>query len=118
MPISDHIENIFPLPGTAENAEQITTLLRTAGVRVERIVSHGQCSPADFWYDQHEDEWVILLSGAASVAFDDGRPPQRLRAGDHVMIPAGQRHRVAWTDPDQDSVWLALFCQPSIRKEV
>ena len=117
MPINGQIENIFPLPGTADDTEQITTLLRAAGMRVERIVSHGQCSPAGFWYDQHEDEWVILLAGAASVAFDDGKPPQPLRAGDHLMIPAGIRHSVAWTDPDQDTVWLALFCQPSMRTE-
>jgi len=31
-----------------------------------------------------------------------------LRPGDWVAIPAHARHRVAWTDPDQPTVWLAL----------
>jgi len=25
-----------------------------------------------------------------------------------VVIPARCRHRVEWTDPDQETVWLAL----------
>jgi len=117
MPIERHMENIFPLPGTADDEEQITILARASGMRIERIVSHGQCSPPGFWYDQDEDEWVVLLAGAARVAFDDGRPPQALQSGDFLLIPAGCRHRVSWTDPDQDTVWLALFSAASMCPE-
>jgi cupin 2 domain-containing protein len=31
-----------------------------------------------------------------------------MRPGDYVHIPAHQRHRVEWTEPDQKTVWLAL----------
>jgi len=107
--------NIFAPPDAAGNGEQIATLARATGMRIERIVSHGHCSPEDFWYDQEEDEWVILLTGAARLSFDDGDPSQMLQAGDYLLIPAGRRHRVAWTDPDQDTVWLAIFCAESMR---
>ena len=76
--------------------------------RLERIVSKGHASPEGFWYDQEEDEWVLLIDGAARLDFDDGRSAS-LTAGDHPLIPARCRHRVAWTDPERQTVWLALF---------
>ena len=36
--------------------EVIETLLKNGSVRIERIVSHGHASPAEFWYDQPDDE--------------------------------------------------------------
>lgn len=89
--------------------ELFQTLIEAGNVRIERIVSHGHKSPDGFWYDQSADEWVLLLRGAARLEFDDGRT-QRLAPGDHSWIPAHARHRVAWTDPDQPTVWLAVHC--------
>jgi hypothetical protein len=41
------------------------------------------------------------------------RPLERnVPLGSHVNIPARQRHRVDWTDPDQPTVWLAVFPKP------
>jgi len=88
--------------------ERVDRLARGDGVRIERIVSHGHRSPDGFWYDQRETEWVALLTGAARIAFDDGREV-RLTPGDHLLLPAHTRHRVAWTDPAQATVWLAVF---------
>ncbi|MFB9157448.1 cupin domain-containing protein [Chromobacterium violaceum] len=79
------------------------------GLRMKRIVSNGHCSPDGFWYDQDEHEWVSLLSGAAILEFAEPDQQMRLEPGDAVMIPAHRRHRVAWTDPEQRSVWLAVF---------
>ena len=82
------------------------------GVRVERIVSRAYSSPPGFWYDQEEDEWVMVFSGSARLEFaavDTAPETLQLDAGDHVLIPAHTRHRVAWTDPDQDTIWLAVF---------
>lgn len=88
--------------------DEITqTLLSAAGVRIERILSHGHCSPPDFWYDQAEHEWVLVLQGAARVQFD--AETVFLQAGDYVNIPAHVRHRVAWTDPEGVTIWLAVF---------
>jgi len=94
----------------AELPEELTQrLLETKGVRIERIVSRGHASPAGFWYEQAEDEWVILLSGAASVRFDGESACRGLNAGDYLFIPAGVRHRVESTAADTDTIWLAIF---------
>jgi cupin 2 domain-containing protein len=92
-----------PLP-----VELVETLSRSGQVRIERIVSRGHASPPDFWYDQECEEFVLLVSGGARLEFADGQPPVSLAAGDWLIIPARQRHRVAWTDPELDSVWLAV----------
>ncbi len=34
---------------------------------------------------------------------------KELRPGDCINIPAHQRHRVEWTDPRQDTIWLAVL---------
>ncbi len=88
--------------------EQVTALLERGGVRIERIVSHGQASPPGFWYDQEEHEWVLLVRGAARLEYEDGETLS-LEAGDWVDIPAHRRHRVAWTDPARMTLWLAVF---------
>jgi cupin 2 domain-containing protein len=90
-------------------AEQFTELLARPGVRIERIVSHGQTSPPGFWYDQAEAEWVVVLRGAARLRFEDESAPRALRAGDCVEIAPHRRHRVEWTDPAGPTVWLAVY---------
>ena len=89
--------------------EVIDGLVAAPGVRIERIVSHGQASPPGFWYDQEEAEWVLLLQGAARLRFADEPAPRLLGPGDHVHIAPRRRHRVEWTDPQQPTVWLAVF---------
>jgi cupin 2 domain-containing protein len=87
--------------------ELIEKLLETKSVRIERIVSLGHSSPAGFWYDQDESEFIVLLKGAARLRFDDGEI--ELKAGDSVNIPAHRRHRVEWTTPDEPTIWLVVF---------
>jgi cupin 2 domain-containing protein len=99
--------NLFAEIPTQLAQEEITTLIASPGLRIERIVSCGHASPPDFWYDQPQDEWVIVLAGGAELAFADGAT-MRMTAGDYVHIPAHRRHRVAWTDPAQATVWLAV----------
>jgi cupin 2 domain-containing protein len=89
--------------------ESVQELLSTPGVRIERIVSFGHASPPDFWYDQDEREWVLLLTGAARVAFEDRTVA--LAPGDMLDIAAHERHRVEWTTPDEPTVWLAVFLE-------
>ncbi len=92
-------------------AELVSILAENQHVRIERIVSTGHCSAPDFWYDQSEHEWVLLLQGQAELQFADGSS-SRLQCGDQLLIPAHQRHRVLWTTPDQPTVWLAVFFAP------
>jgi cupin 2 domain-containing protein len=101
--------NLFAgLPVTAEAAERMETLLARSGLRIERIVSSGQASPAGFWYEQADAEWVVLLSGEALLRFEDEIEARRLRAGDWLYIEPQRRHRVDWTDPAASTVWLAV----------
>ena len=87
--------------------ELFTKLLQVPGIRIERIVSHGHCSPNGFWYDQDQPEWVLVLKGATRIEFEDRA--LELRPGDFINIPAHQRHRVAWTTPDEPTIWLAVY---------
>ena len=93
--------------------ESIDVLAGQDGVRVERIVSMGHSSPPGFWYDQTDNEWVTVLKGRARLLFDDGRDAIEMGVGDHLLIPAHQRHRVEWTSPDEPTVWLAVFFPPT-----
>jgi len=77
-------------------------------VRIVRIVSTGQASPPGFWYDQSDDEFVVLLSGAARLRFENGDLSLDLKPGDWVEIPAHTRHRVEWTQAEPPTVWLAV----------
>lgn len=104
-----HQNNLLSnLPFGQESDERCDTLFARPGVRIERIVSTGQASPPDFWYDQEQAEWVVLLQGAAKLRFADESKDQELEPGDWLYIAAGRRHRVEWTDPDQVTVWLAV----------
>jgi cupin 2 domain-containing protein len=90
--------------------ELFTPLIAGRGLRVERIVSRGHASPPGFWYDQDEDELVLLVSGEARLLLE-GEPERSLRPGQWLDIPAHHRHRVTFTAPDRDTIWLAIFYQ-------
>lgn len=92
----------------ARAGEIAERLAGNGAVRIERIVSHGQASPDGFWYDQDEAEFVVVLEGAARLEFADGEVVA-MAAGDWADIAPHRRHRVAWTDPDRPTVWLAVF---------
>lgn len=91
------------------DAELSTILLDASHIRIERIVSHGHASSPDYWYDQEEAEWVIVLKGAARLRFDSDPQPVEMMPGDFVNIPAHRRHRVEWTTPDEPTIWLAVY---------
>jgi cupin 2 domain-containing protein len=95
----------------AQGAEIFADLLAEGGVRVERIVSRGAASPPGFWYDQGWAEFVLLVAGEAVLGFADGTE-RRLAPGDWAVLPAGCRHRLAWTDPARETVWLAVHLLP------
>jgi cupin 2 domain-containing protein len=87
--------------------ELTETLVRAGHVRIQRIVSRGHASPAEFWYDQDENEFVLLIQGAARLRFEDA--VLDVKAGDWIDIPAHRKHRVEWTTPNETSIWLAVF---------
>lgn len=100
--------NLFgDLPAGAAS-EQLVELLSRPGLRIERIVSSGQVSPPDFWYDQPQGEWLVVLQGEARLAFEGETAPRLLRPGDCIDIAPHRRHRVEWTHPEVPTIWLAV----------
>lgn len=89
--------------------EIVEIVAQGQNVRIERIVSRGHCSPPGFWYDQGENEWVLVIKGEAKMRFARDDRIVHLTAGDYVDIPAHTKHRVEWTQENADTVWLAVF---------
>ena len=89
--------------------EVTDVLVLCKDVKIERIVSKGHCSPPDFWYDQQQNEWVVLIQGEARLRFEQDNRIIPLTAGDYVHIAAHEKHRIEWTIEDRETVWLAVF---------
>lgn len=105
-------KNLFDIRSLKEtHAEQFDVLLEAGelglpgGFRLERILSFGQTTPTNEWYDQAWAEWVAVIKGMAILAYDDGETVT-LRVGDHLVIPPNRRHRVTFTS--EDCFWLAF----------
>jgi cupin 2 domain-containing protein len=105
MPVTSN--NVFEGIPAVLPQELMQTLLESPHIRIERIVSRGHASPDGFWYDQDQNEWVLLLTGKARLRFEN-REPLELLPGSYLNIPAHSRHRVDWTDPTQQTIWLAV----------
>jgi cupin 2 domain-containing protein len=102
------IGNIFsnlPRPIPDEIFEEI---ISSKTCKIERIISKGQASPEGFWYDQEQNEWVVVLKGQAALKFQDNEKVIEMGPGDYVNIPAHCKHRVEWTDPHTETIWLAI----------
>lgn len=99
------VRHLFAPATLGDGGEVFETLVEQPMFRLERIVSNQSESPAGFWYDQVVNEWVLLARGEAVLRFENGEPIA-LKAGDHLLIPARQKHRVESTSAD--ALWLAL----------
>ena len=100
--------NIFEDIPAALSREIFQTIITNDKLKIERIVSRGHSSPDDFWYDQSENEWVMVLQGGARLKFRENDEIVELYPGDHLNIPSHIQHRVEWTDPDKETIWLAV----------
>jgi cupin 2 domain-containing protein len=88
--------------------ELFETIISYGSLKIERIVSKGHRSPDDFWYDQDKHEWVMVLKGSAGLRFEDKQEITKMMPGDYINIPAHCKHRVEWTDPVVETIWLAV----------
>lgn len=101
------IKNIFrDIPDDLRN-EVFEEIVSSENFKLERIISEGNSSPEGFWYDQEKNEFVLLLSGAAKLSFENDESIE-LKPGDYLVIPSHKKHRVDRTDPNQKTIWLAL----------
>ncbi len=102
------LKNIFDeLPEFPQKEEIFESIVDSENCKIERIISTGQSSAPDFWYEQDENEFVLLLSGSAVLEFEDHQV--QLSKGDYLVIPAGIKHRVKNTDANEHTIWLAVF---------
>jgi cupin 2 domain-containing protein len=99
--------NLFEHIPEKISEELFSKLVQTDNVRIVRIASKGHSSPASGWYDQAENEWVAVLKGEARIAFENGEEVH-LTTGCHLTIPAHTKHKVTWTTPDTETIWLAV----------
>ena len=99
--------NLFELTTTDLSSEFFEVLAQGESVKIERIVSKGHRSPETGWYDQAHHEWVAVLKGQAIIEIDN-QTSVTLKPGDHLIITPHQKHRVAWTEPGIETLWLAV----------
>lgn len=99
------VENLFARRASSRGVEEIFPLMEAGGFQLEQIVSQGQATPADQWYDQERPEWVMLVRGTATLRFEAGQVLP-LQPGDYLTIPAHAKHRVDACSAD--ALWLAL----------
>ena len=104
------IGNLFESIPESIQDEVVTEFARTKHVKIARIVSPCLMPPTSDWYDQSENEWVIVLEGEAKIVFDNNEEIH-LKAGGYVDIPAHKRHKVTWTSPHTQTIWLAIHYQ-------
>jgi cupin 2 domain-containing protein len=88
--------------------EILETIIQTHKFKIERIISRGQATTEGEWYDQDKNEWVLVLKGNAGLLFESNNETVVMKTGDYINIPAHQKHRVEWTDPEEETIWLAI----------
>lgn len=104
--------NIFANIPPQIKEELFEDIVKNEGVKIERIISKGHITTEFEWYNQKMDEWVIVLKGEAILEFENS-DDIRLEEGDYLSIPANTKHRVSWTKPNEETVWLAIHYKPT-----
>lgn len=99
--------NLFQQIPTDLSEEFFENIVKSQSFRLERIISRGHATPEGEWYDQDDNEWVMLLQGSAGLCLE-GKKTIIMGPGDHLLLPAGLKHRVEWTDSATETIWLAL----------
>lgn len=87
--------------------EIIQVIAENSNIKIEKIISHGQSSPPNFWYDQEQNEFVLLLKGSAELLFENDEQV-KMNEGDYITIPSHKKHRVEKTSGTGKTIWLAI----------
>ena len=99
--------NIFDEIIVDKSEEKFFEIFKNETIKVEKIVSNGQNSPENFWYEQEKSEFILLLEGFAILELENSIV--ELKKGDCLNIEANQKHRVKFTSLDEPTVWFAVF---------
>ena len=99
--------NIFEKIIVDKTEEFFFEIFKNETIKIEKIVSNGQISPKNFWYEQEKSEFILLLEGFAILEFENREV--ELKKGDCLNIEAFEKHRVKFTSLDEPTVWFAVF---------
>ena len=99
--------NIFEKIIVDKTEEFFFEIFKNETIKIEKIVSNGQKSPENFWYEQEKSEFILLLEGFAILEFENREV--ELKKGDCLNIKAFEKHRVKFTSLDEPTVWFAVF---------
>lgn len=88
--------------------ELFEDLIKTANIKIERIISQGHTSPETGWYESEQNEWVVVLQGEAVLSFENSEDI-KLKKGDYQNIPAYKKHKVSYTSLSEKTIWLAIY---------
>lgn len=99
--------NIFDKIIVDKKEENFFEIFRNETIKIEKIVSNGQKSPENFWYEQEKSEFILLLEGFAILEFENREV--ELKKGDCLNIKAMEKHRVKFTSLDEPTIWFAVF---------
>jgi len=103
---SEGVGNLYAsIPANLED-ELFELIIKNENIKIERIISKGHKSPETGWYDQAHNEWVVLIKGAAIIIFEDKE--LAMGPGAYVNIPKHTRHKVTCTNPEEETIWLAI----------
>ena len=102
------IKNIFSDIQKHVPDEILENILQTDQFKIERIISRGHSTADGKWYDQDRNEWVMVLKGSAGLLFEGNDKAVIMKTGDYINIPAHRKHRVEWTEPEEETIWLAV----------
>ena len=100
-------QNLLTGVPTSIPNEIFETIISKQNIKIERIISKGHKSEPNFWYDQDKSEWILILKGEARLQFED--KSIYLTSGDYLNIAPHQKHRIDWTTPEEETIWLAVF---------
>jgi len=99
--------NLYDYQQPPSGDETFTELFKNEKVVISSIASNTLEEGG--WYEQEEDEWLVLLEGEALLSVDD--ETLSLKRGDTLFIPAFQLHRVIKTS--SDALWLTVHVNPN-----
>ncbi len=102
------IRNIFSDIQKYAPDEILETILQTNKFKIERIISRGHATADGEWYNQDKNEWVMVLKGSAGLLFEGDDKTVIMKTGDYINIPAHRKHRVEWTEPEEETIWLTI----------
>lgn len=99
--------NLFEEIIIDKSEEKFFEIFKNETIKIEKIVSNGQTSPQNFWYEQEQREFILLLEGFAILEFENREV--ELKKGDCLNIEAYEKHRVKFTSLDESTIWFAVF---------